>query len=211
MFALLKKDFLSSKLTTLFVLAYIPIFTFIFAMDTDYYRIDILIISVIMLLAVNVATADVMYSQFILSLPVNRKRFIISKYLFFMVFSIVLTIIANLEITLLRMFNSGNVVISMFQNSPIKEGLNIISLFLIVCSVSVPLGIFLGGKSKKIYTFIITFSVVAFSGILSELINLFTSSFGIGYTSNLLLLLASIILSIVSMIVTVKIYEKRDL
>lgn len=163
--------------------------------------IETIFLSLSLVLSLSLITGDLKYSYFILSLPTNRKKFILSKYILLFLYSIVLLILIIFESYFL--FNLFGFTLSytiIFQNI-----LLIVSIILTISSLFIPLNIFFLNKESRIIIALNIFIPMMFPVII---IDIFSS---INHFLVIITFLFAIIVNIISYILTKNFFKNYSI
>lgn len=163
--------------------------------------IENIFLALTVVFSLQLITSDLKYSNFLLSLPTSRKTFVVSKYILFLLYTIIVFTIFALETSLLySLFNVNLNYSIVYENL-----LLILSTVLIISALLIPINIFL---SKKENRFIVALNVFIPMMLPVIAIDLFSY---LNYLILITILIVSIIINLFSYISTKHLFQKYSL
>lgn len=205
MLSFLKSNLVFNKINilTLFVSPIIMVLGIVL-LNKNYESLDgieTIFLSLSLVLSLSLITGDLKYSYFTLSLPTNRKLFILSKYILLFLYGVILLLLIILESYFL--FNLFGFTLSytiIFQNI-----LLIVSIILTISSLFIPLNIFFLNKENR---FIMGLNIFIPMMLPVIIINNFSS---INHFLSIIIFLFTIIINIISYVLTKHFFKNYNM
>ncbi|MEG2337857.1 MAG: ABC-2 transporter permease [Clostridium sp.] len=207
---LISIGFKSNKFSIIILLIYVPFFAMLYHSSSDF-NIDILLFPMAIFLSFTIAIVDLSHSKTLLSLPITRKTFIKSKYIFCLLFVLLVVLLGSIEAVIIK--SLFNVKFNFHVLSSFGGIITGLSLTLTILAVTLPFNMLFNNiKKRSILNIIITIFLFGISGILLEMNNYLLSILPPYLTLiiPLIFLLVSVAAFIFSYFALYKIYAKKD-
>lgn len=163
--------------------------------------IETIFLSLTITFSVLLITSDLKYSDFLLSLPTNRKKFVFYKYSSFFIYNITLFILLSLEaFYFFTLFN-----ITLTYNIILQNIFLIISCILVISSLLIPINLFFFKQDNRAIMALNIFIPMLLPAIILNKVHLLNSYLVI------IILLSTIVLNTISYIATIFFFKNYSI